>query len=185
MSTYILTFDAKVQKRALTHGVRIRGSFFRSFLDFPPAPCYNMRASRCVGIGRRGGLKILWANNPCGFDPRHRHQQKRAPRMGRPLLLVPTPFGVDPPNLHRGAVHIPSSRHPIKSPFLLFRARTAGSTALAPCVDPRHRLRRYLNSRPTRSRIVEQGARHSRTSRSPCFVLHRFAKTPHRGVFAR
>ncbi len=28
---------------------------------------------RCVGIGRRGGLKIRWANNSCGFDPRHRH----------------------------------------------------------------------------------------------------------------
>ena len=28
---------------------------------------------RCVGIGRRGGLKIRWANPPCGFDPRHRH----------------------------------------------------------------------------------------------------------------
>ena len=58
-----------------------------------------MRASRCVGIGRRGGLKILWANNPCGFDPRHRHQQKRASHTGRPLLLVPTPFGVEPARL--------------------------------------------------------------------------------------
>ena len=26
------------------------------------------------GIGRRDGLKIRWANNPCGFDPRRRHQ---------------------------------------------------------------------------------------------------------------
>ena len=29
--------------------------------------------SRCDGIGRRDGLKIRWANHPCGFDPRHRH----------------------------------------------------------------------------------------------------------------
>ena len=33
---------------------------------------------RCVGIGRRGGLKIRWANNPCGFDPRHRHHTLKA-----------------------------------------------------------------------------------------------------------
>lgn len=32
--------------------------------------------SRCDGIGRRDGLKIRWADNPCGFDPRHRHQAK-------------------------------------------------------------------------------------------------------------
>ena len=29
--------------------------------------------SRCDGIGRRDGLKIRWANTPCGFEPRHRH----------------------------------------------------------------------------------------------------------------
>ena len=29
--------------------------------------------------GRRGGLKIPCANNTCGFDPHHRHQEK-APR---------------------------------------------------------------------------------------------------------
>ena len=34
---------------------------------------------RCVGIGRRGGLKIRWANPPCGFDPRHRHHVKTTP----------------------------------------------------------------------------------------------------------
>ena len=33
-----------------------------------------MLTSRCDGIGRRDGLKIRWANHPCGFDPRHRHQ---------------------------------------------------------------------------------------------------------------
>ena len=33
--------------------------------------------SRCDGIGRRDGLKIRWANHPCGFDPRHRHQTNK------------------------------------------------------------------------------------------------------------
>ena len=28
------------------------------------------------GIGRRVGLKIQWANHPCGFDPRRRHQDR-------------------------------------------------------------------------------------------------------------
>ena len=36
--------------------------------------CYDMSTCRCDGIGRRAGLKIRWANTPCGFDPRHRHQ---------------------------------------------------------------------------------------------------------------
>ena len=35
------------------------------------------------------------------------------------------------------------------------------------------------------SRIVERGSRHSRVSRSPCFVGYRFVKTAHRAVFAR
>ena len=29
---------------------------------------------RCDGIGRRDGLKIRWANHPCGFESHHRHQ---------------------------------------------------------------------------------------------------------------
>ena len=55
-----------------------------SFINIPPAypSCFFgsvcsrvfIKVCRCVGIGRRGGLKIRWANNPCGFDPRHRHQ---------------------------------------------------------------------------------------------------------------
>ncbi len=40
---------------------------------FPESVLYCRGACRCVGIGRRGGLKIRWANNSCGFDPRHRH----------------------------------------------------------------------------------------------------------------
>ena len=40
---------------------------------FPESVLYYRGACRCVGIGRRGGLKIHWANPPCGFDPRHRH----------------------------------------------------------------------------------------------------------------
>ena len=40
---------------------------------FPESVLYCRGACRCVGIGRRGGLKIHWANPPCGFDPRHRH----------------------------------------------------------------------------------------------------------------
>ena len=34
--------------------------------------------SRCDGIGRRDGLKIRWANHPCGFDPRHRHHRQKS-----------------------------------------------------------------------------------------------------------
>ena len=30
-------------------------------------------ARRCDGIGRRDGLKIRWANPPCGFESHHRH----------------------------------------------------------------------------------------------------------------
>ena len=46
------------------------------FLAISPCIWYSVSVSicRCVGIGRRGGLKIHWANPPCGFDPRHRHQ---------------------------------------------------------------------------------------------------------------
>ena len=36
---------------------------------------YNNTAMPVCWNGRRGGLKIRWANNPCGFDPRHRHQK--------------------------------------------------------------------------------------------------------------
>ena len=45
------------------------------FLAISPCIWYSVSVSicRCVGIGRRGGLKIHWANPPCGFDPRHRH----------------------------------------------------------------------------------------------------------------
>lgn len=55
-----------------------------SFINIPPAypSCFFgsvrsrvfIKVCRCVGTGRRGGLKILWANPPCGFDSRHRHQ---------------------------------------------------------------------------------------------------------------
>ena len=41
-------------------------------------PARSDYIGRCVGIGRRGGLKIRWANNPCGFDPRHRHHPLKA-----------------------------------------------------------------------------------------------------------
>ena len=52
-----------------------------SLLHIPPnsGECLSgckeiyLHICRCVGIGRRGGLKIRWANNSCGFDPRHRH----------------------------------------------------------------------------------------------------------------
>ena len=45
-------------------------------LQIPGNACPGVKKyiCRCVGIGRRGGLKIRWANNSCGFDPRHRHQ---------------------------------------------------------------------------------------------------------------
>ena len=40
---------------------------------------YNTpRACRYDGIGRRDGLKIRWANPPCGFESHHRHQKKGA-----------------------------------------------------------------------------------------------------------
>ena len=44
-------------------------------LQIPGNACPGVKKyiCRCVGIGRRGGLKIRWANNSCGFDPRHRH----------------------------------------------------------------------------------------------------------------
>ena len=44
-------------------------------LQIPGNACLGVKKyiCRCVGIGRRGGLKIRWANNSCGFDPRHRH----------------------------------------------------------------------------------------------------------------
>ena len=44
-------------------------------LQIPGDACLGVKKyiCRCVGIGRRGGLKIRWANNSCGFDPRHRH----------------------------------------------------------------------------------------------------------------
>ena len=32
--------------------------------------------SRCDGIGRRDGLKIRWANHPCGFESHHRHHRR-------------------------------------------------------------------------------------------------------------
>ena len=99
MSRYKLTFKTNDKKQNDIFFPR-RQSIFRSFLDFPPIPCYNMRASRCVGIGRRGGLKILWANNPCGFDPRHRHQQGRLPIRGAPLLL---PIACSRPAVFRAA----------------------------------------------------------------------------------
>ena len=54
-----------------------------SFINIPPVypSCFFgsvrsrvfIKVCRCVGTGRRGGLKILWANPPCGFDSRHRH----------------------------------------------------------------------------------------------------------------
>ena len=36
------------------------------------------------GIGRRVGLKIQWANHPCGFDPRRRHH----PKVPKALILL-------------------------------------------------------------------------------------------------
>ena len=54
---------------------------------------YNTTVSRCVGTGRRGGLKIRWANNPCGFDPRHRHQKQGRGRSGRGLAFCLMPVG--------------------------------------------------------------------------------------------
>ncbi len=42
----------------------------------------NMKC-RCDGIGRRDGLKIRWANHPCGFESHHRHQNLTA---RRPLI---------------------------------------------------------------------------------------------------
>ena len=41
------------------------------------------------GIGRRVGLKIQWANHPCGFDPRRRHH-KGPPHRGRPFVVAKT-----------------------------------------------------------------------------------------------
>ena len=38
------------------------------------------------GIGRRVGLKIQWANHPCGFDPRRRHH----PKVPKALILKVT-----------------------------------------------------------------------------------------------
>ena len=53
---------------------------------------------RCDGIGRRAGLKIRWANTPCGFDPRHRHHKKSILRDAffneiNPFRICEIPFG--------------------------------------------------------------------------------------------
>ena len=45
-------------------------------------------ARRCDGIGRRDGLKIRWANTPCGFDPRHRHKKGSTDGIGAFLFSV-------------------------------------------------------------------------------------------------
>ena len=56
-------------------------------LQIPGGACLGVKKyiCRCVGIGRRGGLKIRWANNPCGFDPRHRHHTLKA---RKPLIRL-------------------------------------------------------------------------------------------------
>ena len=70
-----------------------------SFINIPPAypSCFFgsvrsrvfIKVCRCVGTGRRGGLKILWANPPCGFDSRHRHQKLLRCVMLRSNFLLP------------------------------------------------------------------------------------------------
>ena len=42
----------------------------------PPPRKYGIIPNTCRrdGIGRRDGLKIRWANPPCGFESHHRHQ---------------------------------------------------------------------------------------------------------------
>ena len=64
---------------------------------------------RCVGIGRRGGLKIRWANNPCGFDPRHRHHTLKARkpliRLGlRAFSIALSALCIDPSHSRKPAI---------------------------------------------------------------------------------
>ena len=46
----------------------------------PPPRKYGIIPNTCRrdGIGRRDGLKIRWANHPCGFESHHRHQKSMA-----------------------------------------------------------------------------------------------------------
>ena len=46
------------------------------------------RTRRNDGIGRRAGLKIRWANTPCGFDPRFRHQKEKSQKRLFLFVLV-------------------------------------------------------------------------------------------------
>ncbi len=55
-------------------GARLCGFFHRP----PTAPVFRYRP---LSSKTRQFLKIRWANHPCGFDPRHRHQQKAAERL--------------------------------------------------------------------------------------------------------
>ena len=47
-------------------------------------PLSRKHLCRRDGIGRRVGLKIQWANHPCGFDPRRRHH----PEVPKALFLL-------------------------------------------------------------------------------------------------
>ena len=69
-------------------GIRIRRNkkkkslhFFKRFaiIVFVPQMISGPKyICRCDGIGRRDGLKIRWANHPCGFESHHRHQNSMA-----------------------------------------------------------------------------------------------------------
>ena len=78
------SFPAEGAKKSLIEGVlRIEESRFSHFglhfgLRFPEffqRPIRKEGFCRNDGIGRRGGLKIRWANTPCGFESHFRHHE--------------------------------------------------------------------------------------------------------------
>ena len=83
-------------------GIRIRRNkkkkslhFFKRFaiIVFVPQMISGPKyICRCDGIGRRDGLKIRWANHPCGFESHHRHQKSMARKPSNIKGLRAFPF---------------------------------------------------------------------------------------------
>ena len=81
---------------------------------------------RCDGIGRRDGLKIRWANTPCGFESHHRHHVGAKSALLRRLFMpvakktssarsLAPPFQLRPAALGSQLVCCPAGHIPISA----------------------------------------------------------------------
>ena len=104
-----------------------RKVFSRLCLTFPPPRAIISKQAGVLELADEEDSKSFGLITRAGSTPATGTNRRGRPVWDALFCWCRRRSASNPPNLHRGAVQIPSSRHPIKSPLLLFRARTAGS----------------------------------------------------------